>query len=159
MTKLSARVAFFRPWLRGAVALLTLATVSAASPPTSPPTTAQPVSLSKPAATAQVAASAMDEPLRLITDARVQFEKVTDYTCTLVKKERIDGKLTPDNVIAMSVHNEPFSVDLRWIEPKNMTGQEAIYVCGRNNGNMRVKSAGFLGAIGFVSIEPTDPRA
>ena len=59
----------------------------------------------------------------------------------------------------MSVQNEPFSVDLKWIEPKNLTGQDACYVCGRNNGQMRVKSAGFLGAIGFVSIDPTDARA
>jgi hypothetical protein len=159
MTTLSSRVAFLRPWLRGAAALLTLTTISAASPPASPPVTVQPVSIVKPAATAPIAASVMDEPLRLIAEARDRFEKVTDYTCTLVKKERIDGKLTPDNVIAMSVHNEPFSVDLRWIEPKNMVGQEAIYVNGRHDGNMRVKSAGFLGAIGFVSIEPTDPRA
>jgi hypothetical protein len=159
MTTLSARVASFRPWLRGAVALLTLTTVSAASPPASPPTTAQPVSLTRPVATAPVAASAMDEPLRLLNEARAHFEKVTDYTCTLVKRERIDGKLTPDNVVAMSVRNEPFSIDLRWIEPKNMVGQDACYVKGRNGGQMRVKSAGFLGAIGYVSIDPNDPRA
>ncbi|HBI42535.1 MAG TPA: hypothetical protein DDY78_06710 [Planctomycetales bacterium] len=159
MTKLSARVTFFRPWLRGAVALLTLTTVSAASPPASPPVTVQPVLLTKPAPTTRVAASAMDEPLRLITEAQAHFEKVTDYTCTLVKKERINGQLTPDHVVAMSVHNEPFSVNLRWIEPKNMVGQEACYVTGRNDGKMRAKSAGFLGAIGFMSIDPTDPRA
>ena len=101
----------------------------------------------------------MDEPLRLLNEARARFEKVTDYTCTLVKKERIDGKLTPDNVVAMSVRNEPFSIDLRWIEPKNMVGQDACYVKGRNGGQMRVKSAGFLGAIGYVSIDPNDVRA
>jgi hypothetical protein len=159
MTTLSARVAFFRPWLRGAAALLTLTTVSAASPPSSPPTTAQPASLTRRATTAPVAASAMDEPMRLMTEARARFEKVTDYTCTLVKRERINGQLTPDNVVAMSVHNQPFSVDLRWIEPKNLVGQEACYVAGRNGGNMRVKSAGFLGVAGFLSIDPTDPRA
>jgi hypothetical protein len=159
MTMLSARAANFRPWLRGAAALLTLTTVSAASPPAAPPVTAQPASLTRSATATQIAASAMDEPLRLLAEARARFEKVTDYTCTLVKKERIDGQLTPINVMAMSVRNEPFSVDLRWIEPKNMAGQDACYVTGRNAGQMRVKSAGFLGAIGYLSIDPNDARA
>ncbi len=101
----------------------------------------------------------MDEPLRLLGEARARFEKVTDYTCTLVKKERINGQLTPINVMAMSVRNEPFCVDLRWIEPKNMVGQDACYATGRNSGQLRVKSAGFLGAIGYVSIDPNDARA
>jgi hypothetical protein len=101
----------------------------------------------------------MDEPLRLIDEAKSSFEKVTDYTCTLVKKERIDGQMTPDHVMAMSVRNEPFSVDLRWIEPKSLVGQEACYVAGRNDGKMRAKSAGLLGVAGFISIDPNDPRA
>ena len=100
----------------------------------------------------------MDEPLRLLADARSSFEKVADYTCTLVKKERINGALTPDNVIAMSVRNDPFSVDLRWLEPRSSVGQEACYVAGRNDGKMRVKSSGLLGAVGFVSLDPNDPR-
>ena len=101
----------------------------------------------------------MDEPLRLLAEARSHFEKVADYTCTLVKKERINGEMTPDNIIAMSVRNEPFSVNLHWMEPRSIAGQEACYVVGRNDGKMRVKSAGLLGAVGFISIDPTDPRA
>ena len=111
------------------------------------------------AADAPADASPMDEPLRLLAEARSSFEKVTDYTCTLVKKERIDGDLTPDNVISMAVRNEPFSVDLRWIKPAGSGGQEACYVAGRNDGKMRVKSPGLLGAVGFLSIDPADPRA
>ena len=103
-------------------------------------------------------ASPMDEPLRLLAEARSSFEKVTDYTCTLVKRERINGDMTPDHVIAMSVRNDPFSVDLRWLAPRGNVGQEACYVAGRNDGKMRVKSAGLLGAVGFVSIDPNDPR-
>jgi hypothetical protein len=108
---------------------------------------------------APAAASPMDEPLRLLAEARAGFEKVTDYTCTLVKKERIDGELTPDHVISMAVRNDPFSVDLRWLKPTDLAGQEACYVAGRNDGQMRVKSAGVLGVVGFVSVDPADPRA
>jgi hypothetical protein len=139
-----ARRALGAVWLGGAAAFLVLGAVWGA------------VAW---AADAAPDASPMDEPVRLIAEAQSQFEKVTDYTCTLVKKERIDGALTPDNVMLMSVRNDPFSVDLRWLEPKDITGQEACYVAGRNDGKMRVKSAGLLGAVGFISIDPTDPRA
>ena len=100
----------------------------------------------------------MDEPLRLITEAKSACEKVADYTCTLVKKERINGELTPENVAAMGVRNEPFSVDLCWLQPKAVAGQEACYVAGKNDGKMRVRSAGLLGVVGFVSMDPADPR-
>jgi Protein of unknown function (DUF1571) len=147
-----ARRAPGRWQLQGAVALVLLGAVYGVAPNRPSVRAADP-------APAAADASPMDEPLRLIAEARSSFEKVTDYTCRLVKKERINGELTPSNVIAMSVRNEPFSVDLRWLEPKSCVGQEACYVAGRYDGKMRVKSAGLLGAVGFVSIDPTDPRA
>ena len=50
-------------------------------------------------------------------------------------------------------------MNLRWLEPKALAGQEAVYVTGKNVGQMRVKSAGLLGAVGFISLEPNDARA
>src|SRR5205823_971375 len=38
-------------------------------------------------------------------------------------------------------------------------GQEAMYVAGKNENKLRAKAAGLAGAIGFVSLDPTDPRA
>ena len=147
-----ARRAPRRWWVRGTVALVFLGAVcrTAAHHPSA--RAAEP-------APAAADASPMDEPLRLIAEAKTSFEEVTDYTCRLVKKERVSGELTPTHVIAMSVRNEPFSVDLRWVEPKSVAGQEACYVAGRYDGKMRVKSPGLLGAVGFVSIDPADPRA
>jgi hypothetical protein len=101
----------------------------------------------------------MDEPLRLIAQARAAYAGVRDYTCLLVKRERIGGSLTPDNVLQMKVRTAPFSVSLLWQEPRSLAGQEVCYVAGRNDGMMRVKSSGLLGAIGFVSLDPDDPRA
>jgi len=103
-------------------------------------------------------ASPMDEPLRLLAEANSSFANVTDYTCTLIKKESINGVMM-DQVMDMSVRNDPFSVYLRWLGPRDKVGQEACYVAGRNDGKMRVKSSGLIGVVGFVSIEPTDPRA
>jgi hypothetical protein len=104
-------------------------------------------------------ANPMDAPLRLVYDAARSFQAVRDYSCLFIKREQINGQLQPENLIAMRVRNQPFSVYLRWFGPKAMVGQEVCYVAGRNNGMMRVHSTGLLGAVGFVSVDPRDPRA
>jgi hypothetical protein len=101
----------------------------------------------------------MDEPLRLLAEARNAYKEVRDYTCVLVKKERMRGQLQPENVISMKVRCEPFSVYLRWQQPKTMANQEACYVAGKNEGKMRVHAAGLIGVAGWVSLDPTDERA
>jgi len=107
------------------------------------------------AATAQ---SQLDTPLRLVAEARQTYAQVSTYTCTLISQERVRGKLLPENVISMSFRGQPFSVYMRWLGPKEFAGQEVAYVHGRNNGMMRVHAKGVLGALGFVSIAPNDPR-
>jgi hypothetical protein len=105
-------------------------------------------------------ASPMDEPLALIAQARKAYTEVQDYSCTLIKRERLDGQAKPtESVIQMAVRARPFSVHLRWREPRELVGQEACYVEGRHNGRMRVRAAGALGALGFITLEPNDPRA
>jgi hypothetical protein len=101
----------------------------------------------------------MDEPLRLIAEARRAYLEVNDYTCVLVKQERLRGRLQPEHVMMMKARREPFSVYLSWSAPKSVKGQEACYVAGKHEGRMRVHPAGLLGALGFVSLEPDDPRA
>jgi hypothetical protein len=101
----------------------------------------------------------MEAPLALIAKARAAYAGVNDYTCTLIKRERIRGKLTPNHVVVLKVRKSPFSVNMLWKEPRSLDGQEVCWVDGKNNGNMRVKPSGLLGAIGFVSLERDDERA
>jgi len=100
----------------------------------------------------------MDEPLRLLAEARKSFDGVSDYTCLLIKRERIDTMMGPDSIMHMKFRKEPFSVGLRWQEPQNLTGQEAYFVSGKNDNKLRVKGAGTLGLFGFVSLDPNDAR-
>lgn len=104
------------------------------------------------------ARSPLDEPLRLIAAARQSYQGIRDYTCLLVKREHLRGQLQPENLIVMKVRTQPFSVYLRWHQPKQFAGQEVCYVEGRNRGMMRVHSSGLLGAVGFISLDPNDPR-
>jgi hypothetical protein len=112
-----------------------------------------------PAAPATPAAvDPMDYPLRLIGDAQQAFRGVRDYTCVFIKQEQIGGRIQPENVMSMKVRQQPFSVNLRWLNPKDLAGQEVAYVAGQNNGALRVHATGIRGAVGFVSLQPNDPR-
>jgi hypothetical protein len=128
------------------LSLLVLAMGGAQNPPSAVPSSA-------------AAAGPLDQPLRLIADARRSYQGLKDYTCLFIKRERLRGQVQPDNLIAMQIRTQPFSVYLRWLKPAPTAGQEVCYVAGRNNGMMRVHSTGLLGAVGFVSMDPRDPRA
>ncbi len=128
------------------IALLVLVMGGAQNPPPAAPST-------------PVRAGQMDVPLRLIADARQSYQAVQDYTCTFIKRERLGTQVQPEQLIAMKVRTQPFSVYMRWQRPGPMLGQEVCYVTGRNNGMMRAHSTGLLGVVGFISMDPRDPRA
>jgi hypothetical protein len=151
-----------RWWYLGALGVLGMVLLGAGQPPVSaPPPGPPPAPQAAPPATPPAAtASPMDEPLRLIHEAQQAYQNVRDYTCLLVKRERINGALAPgDHVIEMKVRTQPFSVYLRWLQPRGDAGQEVCYVAGKNDGKMRVHPKGMLGSIaGFVSLDVNDPR-
>jgi hypothetical protein len=151
-----------RAWYYSAVGVLGLVLLGAGQPPVSTPSAAQPAA-PRPMQLAPAAAattSPMDEPVRLIHEAQQAYQNVRDYTCLLIKKESTNGVLPPyDHVIEMKVRTQPFSVYLRWLQPRTEAGQEVCYVAGRNDGKMRVHPKGMLGAVGFISLDPNDPRA
>lgn len=139
----------------GCFELLSLAAVALAVG-ANPPPPANPGAA--PAAPAAAAPLPMDVPLRLLTEARQSYQNVKDYSCLFVKRENIQGQLRPENVVEMKVRGQPFSVYLHWLGPQAIAGQEACYVAGRNNGQMRVHATGIRAVAGFVSLDPRDPR-
>jgi hypothetical protein len=103
-------------------------------------------------------ADPMKEPLELVAKAKAAFAKVKDYSCRLIKRERLEGELSPNHVIDLKVRTETFSASMVWQEPKDLEGQEVVYVDGKNDGKMRVKPGGLLGSVGFLSLPLNDPR-
>ena len=57
---------------------------------------------------------------------------IKDYTATLVKRERINGRLGEYQYSFMKVRNEPLSVYMYFLGPDKMKGQEVVFVTGRN---------------------------
>src|SRR4051812_44932403 len=93
---------------------------------------------------------------QLIADAKTSFSQVRDYTGTLVRQERVDGELQPEQYIDFKIRQQPYSVCLNWSRPKRLAGQEAIFVAGKNNDEIRAKGTGILAVAGYVSLPTND---
>ena len=101
----------------------------------------------------------LDQAIAWLNDAKRNHSAVKDYTCTLISRENIKGKLQKeDNIMQMKFRTAPFSVYMRWLAPNESKNQEVAFVAGKNNNQMRVHSTRLKGLVGFVSVELTDPR-
>jgi hypothetical protein len=86
--------------------------------------------------------------------------KIKDYSCTVVKRERIDGKLGEHEYMFAKIRHEPFSVYLYFLSPDAVKGQEVIYVDGQNDGNMLAHAgSGVRALVGTVSLKPQSQLA
>jgi len=88
----------------------------------------------------------------LIDKAWENWHDVEDYTCVFSKQERIRGELLPERTVFMKVREDPFSVYMKWIGSYR-SGQEALYVSGQNNGELKVHRGGILGIIN-LNLDP-----
>ena len=84
-----------------------------------------------------------------------KLEKIQDYSCTMVKRERISGTLGEHEFMFVKVRHEPFSVYVYFLGPARVKGQEAIFVRGKNDGNILAHPNGLKKKIvGTVSLKP-----
>ena len=61
-----------------------------------------------------------------------------DYTCTLVKQERLRGKLRKEQWVNVKFLDDPFSVAMAWTKNAGL-GDRVLYVEGKWGGNMLVR--------------------
>src|SRR5208337_3445726 len=69
--------------------------------------------------------------LRWAKESLPAIEDLRDYSATLVKRERVDGKVGARQSLFIKVRHTPFSVYTRGLAPAAIKGQEVIYVAGR----------------------------
>jgi Protein of unknown function (DUF1571) len=86
-------------------------------------------------------------------------DNVHDYTATVIKQERISGKLTEPEVCQVKMRRKPFSVYMDFLEPPGLKGQEVIYVDGANDSNIVAHGSGLKALVGTVKIPPGGPLA
>lgn len=99
--------------------------------------------------------------VRWATQAIPQIDaQVADYTYTMVKRELVDGVLSQPEYILCKIRHRPFSAYLYFLDPVSVKGQEALYVEGRNGGNMIAHGVGLKHRlVGTVTIAPDSALA
>jgi hypothetical protein len=97
---------------------------------------------------------AKDDPIQFLENCIKRCDREAHgYRCTLVKQERLEGKLQPSEVIAIAFREKPFSVLLDWKKEARLA-QRVLYVKGANDGKLLVKPAGLAALVGVVERDP-----
>lgn len=92
---------------------------------------------------------------------------VRDFTCRLVKRERVDGELQNYHYIDVQARQEPgddktevaLSVYLDFLSPESVAGRKVLYVDGQNDGKMLVRKGGRRLSYVVVKIDPNGASA
>ena len=83
-------------------------------------------------------------------------DNVVDYTCTIVKRERINGELLDYEYMFAKIRNRkvnngrivsPLSVYMYFLKPTGVKGREVIYVEGRNDSKLVAHEGGMAGRL------------
>ncbi len=93
--------------------------------------------------------------LRWARDGIGNVERLQDYSATLVKRERVSGKVAGHEYIFLKVRHKPFSVYMCFLGPAALKGREVIYIRGQNDGKMWAHGTGLQKTMfGTVSLPP-----
>lgn len=108
-------------------------------------------------APAAAAGHPLDKPLELAHKAlEIIRNDIKDYTCTVVKRERVRGVLHDHEYMFAKIRNGKmvdgrtsvnFSAYLYFLKPEAVKGREVIYIDNENNGKMIVKEGGIKGKL------------
>jgi hypothetical protein len=88
---------------------------------------------------------------------------VRDYTCRLIKRERINGELQAYQFANLKVRNEqrrdgqlekPMAVFMQFLAPARIKDRRVLYIDGQNNGEVMVHKGGSLLKHLKLSIDP-----
>lgn len=93
---------------------------------------------------------------------------VRDYSCTVVRRERVNGTLQDHEYMAAKVRHRrsrdgkvviPFAVYLKVLAPAKVQGREVLFVEGENDGDMLVRNGGKRFAFVTTKIRPDSDSA
>lgn len=111
----------------------------------------------------------LDPAIRFAKDGLERIRtQITDYSCTLVKQERIGDELYPPEYMYTEIRNrkvvdgkivKPFSIYVYFLRPEKIKGREVLYVEGQNDNQLLAHEANFLKIAGVVSLRPDGPVA
>jgi hypothetical protein len=80
--------------------------------------------------------------------------RVRDYNAVMIKRERINGTLAPQEIAFVKVRHQPFSVYMYFLGDKK--GRECIYndLPDGSKGNLVARDSGFKKRLGKFTLDP-----
>jgi hypothetical protein len=78
-----------------------------------------------------------------------------DFTCTLIKQERLGSRLDKEQTVEAKFMQKPYSVAMHWVKNAPIADR-SIYVEGKWNNQMMVRPAGILAFAGPQMRKPDD---
>ena len=120
--------------------------------------------------TTEKATHPLDPAIKLAQQGQVRCNnEIKGYSATLVRRERVGGKLTPHEYIFTKVTNRqskdgqvvtPFRCYLYFLKPTAVKGREIVYIEGQNNGKFCVhEGSGAKSSLPDLWLDPLGPLA
>jgi Protein of unknown function (DUF1571) len=112
----------------------------------------------------EVKPEVVEHPLGVLYERAAQrLASMDTYIYRLKRREVVNGRKQPEELIRVAVRREPFSVHLKWLGIEGK-GREAIYAKGKYKDEMQILLAGGdmfpLSPAGMrVNLAPNDPLA
>jgi hypothetical protein len=97
--------------------------------------------------------------VRWAKQSKERIDQLHDYSATLVKRERIGSELHDHEYLFVKVRHEPFSIYVRFLGPKDVKGQEAIFVKGKNDDKLVAHGTGAKKIFGTLHLDPNSAMA
>jgi hypothetical protein len=88
-----------------------------------------------------------------------RYAAIESYCARLRRREQVNGKDSPEEIIAFSFRKQPWSIHMKWLGTEGQ-GREVIYVKGRYEGKIHTllgPSDRFFMAGKVVSLTPDSP--
>jgi hypothetical protein len=98
------------------------------------------------------ATTELDSLARLVRDAEQACAQYSCYICRLRRREQVNGKQKPEEVIIFKCRARPFSVHFKWLGDEGK-GREVIYVGGTGDEKLHI-----LTAAGDIPLTPAGRR-
>ena len=116
-----------------------------------------PAAATKPVVNVLSGSTALYVNLRMLENSSHKLERISDYTATFSKRERIDGELTEAQVVELKMRHAPFSVYMKWLVGGK--GRQVLYVQGQNKGKMLVQLGGWKRRFPSLKLDPNGSLA
>ena len=115
------------------------------------------------------AAHPLDRALLFADSALASMRSnVTDYTARMAKRERIKGVLSKTSFMDLKIRcprvdaqgqQVPFSIYMKFLQPRDASGREVLWVDGRDDGNLLAHQPGGIVGMRTFELSPTGMMA